>query len=101
MIKANGEVNPCMLLQTNLGNIREQSLISIWENSPVLTELRRRELLKGECGDCSHRDTCFGCRGRAYEATGDIMAADPGCWLVSELAKQRSNRDSSGLYNTY
>lgn len=101
MIKANGEVNPCMLLQTNLGNIREQSLISIWENSPVLTELRRRELLKGECGDCSHRDTCSGCRGRAYEETGDIMAADPGCWLVSELAKQRSNRDSSGLYNTY
>jgi len=101
MIKANGEVNPCMLLQTNLGNIREQSLISIWENSPVLTELRRRELLKGECGDCSHRDICSGCRGRAYEETGDIMAADPGCWIVPELAKQRSNRDSSGLYDTY
>ena len=89
MIKSNGEVNPCMLLQTNLGNIREQSLTSIWENSSILAELRQRELLRGECGDCTHRDDCSGCRGRAYEETDDIMAADPGCWLVSELAKQR------------
>ncbi len=87
MVQSNGEVNPCMLLQVNLGDIREQSIISIWENSPVLTELRQRELLKGECGCCSHRDTCSGCRGRAYEETGDMMAADPGCWLALGLAK--------------
>ena len=101
MVQSNGEVNPCMLLQVKLGNIREESIISIWENSPVLAELRRRELLKGECGDCSHRGTCSGCRGRAYEETGDMMAADPGCWLAPGLAKQRGNRDSSGLYKTY
>lgn len=83
MIKSNGEVNSCMLLQVKLGNIREQSIVSIWKNSPVLAELRRRELLKGECGDCSYRGTCSGCRGRAYEETGDMMAADPGCWLES------------------
>jgi len=87
MVKCNGEVNPCMLLQVKLGNIREQSIISIWENSPVLTQLRQRELLKGECGDCSYRLTCSGCRGRAYEETGDMMATDPGCWLAPELAK--------------
>jgi MoaA/NifB/PqqE/SkfB family radical SAM enzyme len=51
MVQSNGEVNPCMLLQANLGNIREQSIASIWENSPVLAQLRRRETLKGECGD--------------------------------------------------
>ncbi len=84
MVKSNGEVNPCMLLQINLGNIREQSIISIWENSPILAQLRQRELLKGECGDCSYRATCSGCRGRAYEETGDMMAADPGCWLVAK-----------------
>ena len=47
MIQSNGDVNPCMLLQVKLGNIREQSIISIWENSPVLTQLRQRELLNG------------------------------------------------------
>jgi len=92
MIKSNGEVNPCMLLQVKLGNIRQQSIISIWQNSPVLTQLRQRELLKGECGDCSYKVTCSGCRGRAYEETGDIMAADPGCWLVSEVATHRERQ---------
>ncbi len=93
MIKCNGEVNPCMLLQVKLGNIREQSIISIWEKSPVLAKLRRRELLSGECGDCSYKVTCSGCRGRAYEETGDMMAADPGCWL----APQSAEKAKSGL----
>ena len=82
MVQPNGEVNPCMLLQVNLGNIREQSIVSIWENSPVLAQLRQRELLKGVCGQCTYRDSCSGCRGRAYEETGDMMTADPGCWLA-------------------
>lgn len=86
MVKCNGEVNPCMLLQINLGNVRERSIISIWDNSPALAELRQRELLKGNCGDCSYRITCSGCRGRAYEDTGDMMSADPGCWLVTSAA---------------
>ena len=92
MVLSNGEVNPCMLLQVRLGNIREQSIISIWENSPVLAQLRQRELLKGECGDCSYKTTCSGCRGRAYEETGDIMATDPGCWLVPEVVKERGKQ---------
>jgi radical SAM protein with 4Fe4S-binding SPASM domain len=73
-LQHHGEVNPCMLLQVNLGNIREQSIMSIWENSPVLAQLRQRELLKGECGVCSYNTICSGCRGRAYEETGDMMA---------------------------
>jgi len=81
-ILPNGDVIPCMLLQVKLGNIREESIIKIWEESPTLTKLRSRELLKGECGKCIHRDICAGCRGRAYEETGDIMTTDPGCWLM-------------------
>jgi radical SAM protein with 4Fe4S-binding SPASM domain len=89
MVRSNGEVNPCMLLQVNLGNIREQSIIAIWENSPVLAQLRRRELLRGACGQCIYRNSCSGCRGRAYEETGDMMAADPGCWLAYAKTKSR------------
>jgi radical SAM protein with 4Fe4S-binding SPASM domain len=88
MVLYNGEVNPCMLLQVNLGNIRQQSIVSIWENSPTLTKLRQRDLLKGECGICNYKLTCSGCRGRAYEETGDMMATDPGCWLVPGLSKE-------------
>jgi len=96
MVQSNGEVNPCMLLQVNLGNIREQSIVSIWENSPVLAQLRQRELLKGVCGQCTYRDSCSGCRGRAYEETGDMMTADPGCWLAPGMPEKAKKQQMSG-----
>lgn len=92
MVRSNGEVNPCMLLQVNLGNAKEQSIVSIWENSAVLAQLRQRELLKGECGVCSYQTTCSGCRGRAYEETGDMMATDPGCWLTTRIPTDARHR---------
>ena len=84
VVRANGEVNPCMLLQVNLGNVKERSIRQIWQESPVLAQLRSRASLKGACGKCEYRDVCAGCRGRAYEDTGDILAADTGCWLAGE-----------------
>ena len=88
MVQCNGEVNPCMLLQIKLGNIREQSITYVWQNSPILAKLRQRQLLEGKCGGCVHMVTCSGCRGRAYEETDNIMAADPGCWLTPEEVKK-------------
>ena len=81
VVRANGEVNPCMLLQVNLGNVRERSITQIWQESEILGQLRTREILKGKCGQCRYRVECAGCRGRAYERTGDMLAADSGCWL--------------------
>ncbi len=81
-ILPNGDVIPCMLLQTKLGNIREKNIIDIWSESLVLRKLRLRSNLQGECGKCSNRDVCSGCRGRAYEETGNILAPDPGCWFI-------------------
>jgi len=81
VVRANGEVNPCMLLQVNLGNVRERSITQIWQGSEILGQLRTRELLKGKCGECRYRMECAGCRGRAYERTGDMLASDLGCWL--------------------
>lgn len=83
VIRNNGEVNPCIFLQVNLGNIKDKDVKQIWQESPTLVQLRSRDLLKGECGECNYRDICAGCRGRAYEQTGDMLAPDPGCWHVS------------------
>jgi radical SAM protein with 4Fe4S-binding SPASM domain len=83
-ILPNGDVIPCMLLQVKLGNIREESIVKLWEESPILAKLRSRLLLEGECNRCRHRDVCAGCRGRAYEETGSILASDPGCWISGE-----------------
>jgi radical SAM protein with 4Fe4S-binding SPASM domain len=78
-LRPNGDVYPCTFLPITIGNIREQSLIDIWRNSPILRELRNRELLKGECGACNYKNTCGGCRGRAYACHGDYLATDPIC----------------------
>jgi len=81
-ILPNGDVIPCMLLQVKLGNIRDDNIVKIWEQSPILAELRSRSLLEGKCNRCRHRDICAGCRGRAYEETGNMLASDPGCWII-------------------
>lgn len=78
----NGDVIPCMLLQVKLGNVREESITRIWDSSQVLSQLRNRNLLEGECGRCIYKDMCAGCRGRAYEETGNMLATDTGCWVV-------------------
>jgi radical SAM protein with 4Fe4S-binding SPASM domain len=83
-ILSNGDVIPCMLLQIKIGNVRNESITQIWDNSQVLARLRNRNLLKGECNKCSYKDKCAGCRGRAYEETGDMLSTDPGCWIIKE-----------------
>lgn len=80
VIRNNGELNPCIFLQVNLGNVKDKSIRQIWQDSPLLAQLRSWDLLKGECGKCDYRDICAGCRGRAYVETGDMLASDPGCW---------------------
>jgi AdoMet-dependent heme synthase len=78
-LRPNGDVYPCPFLQIKVGNIREQSLTEMWYGSGLLQTLRNRNLLKGKCGECEYRETCGGCRGRAYASSGDYLAEDPVC----------------------
>lgn len=95
-IYPSGEVTPCPYLPINLGNIRDVSFRDIWFNSEVFKAMRDFDQLKGKCGICQFRDTCGGCRARAYgvstdfmdfcgalhnptETRGDYMAEDPWC----------------------
>jgi radical SAM protein with 4Fe4S-binding SPASM domain len=87
-LRPDGDVYPCTFLPVKAGNIREQSLTGIWRNSKVLNELRERSLLKGKCGECEYRETCGGCRGRAYACSGDYLEADPVC-LQDLLLEER------------
>ena len=78
-LRPNGDIYPCTFLPIKVGNIREQSLTDIWRNSQVLNTLRQRQALKGKCGGCDFRESCGGCRGRAYACTGDYLETDPVC----------------------
>ncbi|WP_035240507.1 radical SAM/SPASM domain-containing protein [Desulfobacter vibrioformis] len=39
-----------------------------------------RQTIKGFCRTCEKSDTCYGCRGAAFQVTGDLLASDPLCW---------------------
>lgn len=74
-----GDVYPSGFLQIPAGNVREQSLSSIYRDSDLFRTLRDPSLLKGKCGQCEFRAVCGGSRARAYAMTGDYLAPDPSC----------------------
>ncbi|HOT07248.1 MAG: pyrroloquinoline quinone biosynthesis protein PqqE [Methanosaeta sp. PtaB.Bin039] len=79
-VSRTGEVYPCGYLQVSAGNIRNESFSRIWDTSPLLLDLRQKDL-KGRCGLCRYRTACGGCRARAYSHSGDWLSEDPSCTL--------------------
>ena len=74
-----GDVQPCAYLDMSLGNVKEESFVDIWRNSPVFAKLRTMDY-SGRCGICEYKDICGGCRARAaYYHKGDYMASEPWC----------------------
>ncbi|MDR1962115.1 MAG: putative heme d1 biosynthesis radical SAM protein NirJ2, partial [Gracilibacteraceae bacterium] len=65
IIGPGGDVQPCAYMNIKLGNVRERSFVDIWRNSPVLAELRTLNF-EGDCGGCAYKNTCGGCRARAW-----------------------------------
>lgn len=81
LINAQGFVMPCVGINMPVGNIREKKLKDIISESEIIQNLRDfRHRIKGSCGKCDKADDCYGCRGAAYQLTGDYLASDPLCW---------------------
>ena len=84
LLTASGDVMPCVGVTIPVGNIRENRLADILKNSEVVNNLKNfREMIKGECHDCEKAAECYGCRGAAFQLTGDYLASDPTCWRNS------------------
>lgn len=77
-ILPNGDVHPCPYLPLKLGNVRDKDFSAIWRENEVFTTLRSLNY-KGECKRCRHRESCGGCRARAYSSSGDYMDEDYYC----------------------
>ena len=87
-VNAYGDVLPCIGVTIPVGNIREAKLANILNDSEVIEELRNyKKTIKGPCGQCESRDECYGCRGAAYQMTGDYLASDPSCWKNADRQK--------------
>lgn len=78
-ISHRGIVQGCGYLDVEAGSIRDKSFKQIWTNATLFRKLRDLSNLKGKCGICEYKRVCGGCRARAYESTGDYLAAEPYC----------------------
>ncbi|MFO0793638.1 MAG: radical SAM protein [Candidatus Brocadiaceae bacterium] len=81
LINSQGYVQACTGVDMPIGNIREKPLREILENSNVIMDLRNiHERIEGPCKTCEYNRSCYGCRGNAYQMTGNYLASDPKCW---------------------
>ncbi len=96
LITSSGTVMPCVGVTIPLGNVRQQPLREILAASEVLENLRDfPDHIKEPCASCEKAGGCYGCRGAAYQLTGDYLAADPLCWRNAGAAIERLPADAA------
>jgi radical SAM protein len=78
-ISHTGKVYPSGFLPIEGGDLHQDTLAHIYQESPIFVKLRNSDLLHGKCGACEFRNICGGSRARAYALTGDVMAEEPCC----------------------
>ena len=81
-IAHDGRIMPGGLMPLELGNVRTDSLVAVYRDSPLLRDIRSRRL-SGACGGCPWRQACGGSRARSLVATGDPLGSDPACVRVA------------------
>ncbi len=95
-ISHTGEVFPSGFLPISGGNVRNESIVDIYRDSPLFREIRDYDRLKGKCGLCEFKNICGGSRARAYAFTGDYMESEPCCAYVPEDFN-RGYREGKGV----
>lgn len=78
-ISKTGKVFPSGFLPVEVGSVRQESIVEIYKNSPLLRKLRDFSNLKGKCRVCEFREFCGGSRSRAYAHTKDMFESEPFC----------------------
>ena len=83
VVTATGMVMPCVGVTIALGTVRTQPLAEILKHQVIRDLKNYQQTIKGTCGACEKKAECYGCRGAAYQLTGDYLAPDPTCWRCS------------------
>jgi pyrroloquinoline quinone biosynthesis protein E len=84
-----GKVLPChaaeILPGFEFSSVREQSLATIWNESPAFRRFRGTEWMAEPCRSCDRREIDWGgCRCQAFALTGDAARTDPACALAPD-----------------
>jgi len=87
-VGAEGEIYPAGFLPIPLGNVRQDDLVKVYRDHPLLKEIRAARFT-GRCGRCEFADPCGGSRARAWASSGDALAEDPACAYVPPIPGER------------
>jgi radical SAM protein len=87
-----GEIFPSGFLPLAAGNVRRDSLCTVYRESPLFRTLRDTDQLQGKCGDCEYRNLCGGSRSRSYALTGNYLAEEPRCIYEPPATDARQRR---------
>ncbi len=74
-----GTIHPTGFLPVVCGLFPLQSVVQVYQDSPIFKSLRDADQLEGKCGECEFRNVCGGSRARAYAVTGNMFAEEPDC----------------------
>jgi len=90
-ILGDGRISICGIGSTTetlvLGYVGKDSIKDIWQNHPVLKEIRQGvpKKMQGICGKCLFMHYCLGkCRAEAYYETGSLLAPLSFCQIAYE-----------------
>jgi radical SAM protein with 4Fe4S-binding SPASM domain len=104
-LNAEGDVSVCPVLLDELsaGNVRDQPLDQLVNESPLFAKLLDRSQLKGRCSRCRYQYTCGGCRAMAYFHTGDYMEEDPTCFFdpIDRTTKSEYEDETNRFFKKY
>ncbi|WP_196158388.1 radical SAM/SPASM domain-containing protein [Reinekea sp. G2M2-21] len=88
-----GNVYGCSLMVSQpefcAGNIEDNSLVEIWNNSTVFGDMRKATLekIEGPCKDCEHLYDCKGgCRACSSSCSKSKFGSDLRCEIAKEIA---------------
>ncbi len=77
-----GEISPSGFLPIVCGRFPNDSVVDVYQKSPLFVDLRNPDKLTGKCRRCEFREFCGGSRARAHAVTGDPLAAEPDCVYI-------------------
>lgn len=81
-----GDLLPCRRMPRVVGNVFKDTLLSLYQNNPLLLSLRNPDIISDGCQKCFFSRACGGgLRCLSDAIYGTPFRADPGCWLPGLL----------------
>jgi len=94
-----GDLQPCIQWKQAVGNVRERSIRSIWEESALLQEVRAisRQVPAVIVARVKEHAYCFSCPGLSRLRTGDPLRPDEQYLRVAQIRREAAESERHSL----